>query len=83
LRTSRKHRSIALGASPRAGIALLTGSKALAAIRGKNYITPDEVQTLALPVLRHRMLLTPESELEGGDVVAVINSLVAGIPVPR
>jgi MoxR-like ATPase len=83
VRASRKHRSIALGASPRAGIALLTGSKALAALRGKNYITPDEVQTLALPVLRHRMLLTPESELEGGDTVAVINSLVARIPVPR
>jgi MoxR-like ATPase len=41
------------------------------------------VQTLALPVLRHRMLLTPESELEGGDIISVINGLVAGIPVPR
>jgi MoxR-like ATPase len=83
VRATRSHRSIALGASPRAGIALLTGSKALAALRGKGYITPDEVRSLALPVLRHRLLLTPESELEGGDVVAVINSLVSGIAVPR
>ncbi len=83
VRSTRKHRSIALGASPRAGIALLTGSKALAAIRGRNYITPDEVKTLSVPVLLHRLLLTPESELEGGDVTAVINSLVGSIAVPR
>jgi MoxR-like ATPase len=83
VRATRKHRSVALGGSPRAGIALLRGSKALAAIRGKAYITPDEVQTLALPVLRHRLLLTPESELEGGDVTAVVTAIVSSIPVPR
>jgi MoxR-like ATPase len=83
VRATRKHRSIALGASPRAGIALLRGSKALAAIRAKGYITPDEVQTLALPVLRHRLLLTPESELEGGNVDTVIAGVLSSIPVPR
>lgn len=83
VRQTRQHRSVALGASPRAGIALLRGSKALAAVRGKSYITPDEVQTLALPVLRHRVLLTPESELEGGEVEGVIASVVHSIPVPR
>jgi MoxR-like ATPase len=83
VRSTRQHRSFALGASPRAGIALLLGSKSLAAIRGKGYITPDEVQTLALPVLRHRLLLTPESELEGGDINAVVQSLVSAVPVPR
>jgi MoxR-like ATPase len=83
VRATRKHRSVALGASPRAGIALLRGSKALAAIRGKAYITPDEVQTLVLPVLRHRILLSPESELEGGDVTGVIAGIVGSTPVPR
>jgi MoxR-like ATPase len=83
IRQTRLNRTIALGGSPRAGIALLLGSKALAAIRGKTYITPDEVQTLAVPVLRHRLLLTPESELEGGDVTAVIQSVMSGVPVPR
>ncbi|MCH7472758.1 MoxR family ATPase [bacterium] len=83
VRATRSHRSVALGASPRAGIALLTGSKALAAIRGKSYITPDEVRTLAAPALSHRLLLTPESEIEGGAVDAVIESIVGGVPVPR
>ena len=83
VRATRSHRAIALGASPRAGIALLRGSKALAAIRGRSYITPDEVQTLAPPVLRHRLILTPESELEGGDVNQLIAGLVGSVPVPR
>jgi MoxR-like ATPase len=83
VRNTRSHRSIALGASPRAGISLLRGSKALAALRGKSYITPDEVQTLAAPVLRHRLLLTPETEIEGGNVDAVITGLVGSVPVPR
>jgi len=80
---TRKHRAVALGASPRAGIALLRGSKALAALRGKRYITPDEVQTLAAPALRHRLILTPESEIEGSDRDQLIAGLVASVPVPR
>jgi MoxR-like ATPase len=83
VRATRSHRGIALGASPRAGIALLIGSKALAAVRGKRYITPDEVQTLAGPVLRHRLLLTPESEIEGAEVDNVIAQVLSGLPVPR
>ena len=83
VRASRKHRSIALGASPRAGIALLKGAKALSALRGKSYITPDEVLSLAGPVLRHRILLTPESEIEGGMVDGVVENLIGSIPVPR
>jgi len=83
VRATRGHRAIALGASPRAGIALLRGAKALAALRGKSYITPDEVQTLAPPVLRHRLILTPESELEGGDQDQTIAGLLSSIPVPR
>jgi MoxR-like ATPase len=83
VRATREHRAIALGASPRAGIALLRGSKALSAIRGKGYITPDEVQTLVAPVLRHRLILTPESELEGGSLDEIIAAMVGTIPVPR
>ncbi|MBN2082537.1 MoxR family ATPase [bacterium] len=83
VRATRSHRAVALGGSPRAGIALLRGAKALAAIRSKSYITPDEVQTLAPAVLRHRLILTPESELEGGNVDTLIASLLASIPVPR
>jgi MoxR-like ATPase len=83
VRNTRNHRAVALGASPRAGVALLRGSKALAAIRGKGYITPDEVQTLAAPVLRHRLLLTPETEVEGGAVDDVVAGIVSSVPVPR
>jgi len=82
-RASRGHRGVALGGSPRAAIALLRGAKALSAIRARSYITPDEVQTLAGPVLRHRLILTPESELEGGNVDQVIAAIVGSIPVPR
>ena len=61
---------------------LLRGSKALAALRGKSYITPDEVLTLAAPVLRHRLLLTPEHEVEGGTVDEVIAGVVS-VPTSR
>jgi MoxR-like ATPase len=83
IRATRQSRAIALGASPRAGIALLMSAKALAAIVGKAYITPDEVQALAAPVLRHRLILTPESEIEGFAVEDVIAEVVGQIPVPR
>jgi MoxR-like ATPase len=83
IRATRSSRAIALGASPRAGIALLMGAKALSAINGKAYITPDEVQTLAAPVLRHRLILTPESEIEGFSIESVIADVVGQIPVPR
>jgi len=82
-RATRKHRAVALGASPRAGIALLRCSKALAALRGKRYITPDEVQTLSAPALRHRLILTPESEIEGSDKDELIAAVVQSVPVPR
>ena len=83
VRATRQHRAIALGASPRAAIALLRGSKALAALRAKRYITPDEVQTLAAPVLRHRLILTPESEIEGSEREDLIAGILHSVPVPR
>ena len=62
---------------------LLQAGKALAVLRGKDYLTPDEVQVMALPVLRHRIRLTPEAEIEGLTPDACIQSLLAQVEIPR
>jgi MoxR-like ATPase len=80
---TRNHKSIYLGASPRASIGILNASKAIAAIRGRDFITPDDVKYVALPVLRHRIILTPDKEMEGVSVDDVVMSIVKGIEVPR
>lgn len=72
-----------LGASPRGGIALLRASQCLAALEGRDFITPDDVKTMARPVLRHRVILRPEAELEGLDPDRVIAQIMETIPVPR
>ena len=74
---------MAVGASPRAGIALLNCSKAVAALRGRDFVIPDDVKELALPVLRHRVILRPEAEIEGLTVDRVVGSLVESQVVPR
>jgi MoxR-like ATPase len=83
IRQSRVFPSLTLGASPRAAIMLLQAAKALALLRGKDYVTPDEVQAMALPVLRHRIRLTPEAEIEGLTPDACIQALLAQVDVPR
>jgi MoxR-like ATPase len=83
VRATRQSHDMQLGASPRAGIALLLGSKALAAMNGRSYVLPDDVKQLALPVLRHRLLLKPEAELEGLSPDLVIQRLLATVEVPR
>ena len=83
VRKTRESFQLTLGASPRASIALLKGSKALAALRGRDFVIPDDVKTLSLPILRHRVILTPEAEIEGVTSDQVIQSLVASIEVPR
>ncbi|MBN8588910.1 MAG: MoxR family ATPase [Rhodothermia bacterium] len=80
---TRNNPALYLGASPRASLALLTGSKALAAIRGRDFVTPEDVQTVAYPVLRHRIQLSPEREMEGSTPDQVIKSLIEKIEVPR
>ncbi len=80
---TRSHKSIYLGASPRASIGILNASKAIAAIRGRDFITPDDVKFAAMPVLRHRIILTPDKEMEGVLVDDVILSIIKGIEVPR
>ncbi|MGF7216794.1 MoxR-like ATPase [Spirosoma lacussanchae] len=83
VQATRANKSLYLGASPRASVALLNSAKALATLRGRDFITPEDVQELAAPVLRHRILLTPEREMEGGTADDVIAQLVQKIDVPR
>jgi MoxR-like ATPase len=80
---TRKSSDILVGGSPRAGIALLNCGKALAAIRGRDFVIPDDVKTIALPVLRHRILLRPESEIEGLTPEQVLTRLIEAQVVPR
>lgn len=80
---TRASSDMLVGASPRAGLALVAAGKALAAIRGRDYVNPDDIKTLALPVLRHRVLIRPEAELEGYNVDQVTQALVDVQQVPR
>lgn len=80
---SRRMSDLQLGASPRAALNWLAASKAHAAINGKDFVTPDNVKFVAEPVLRHRLILTAEAELEGVTVSQVVTSLLQQIAVPR
>ena len=80
---TRNSPHIYLGASPRGGIALLKTSRCLAALEGRDYITPDDVKRMALPVLRHRVILRPEAELEGLNPDKVITRILDTVTVPR
>lgn len=83
IRQTRKHESVLVGAGPRATQALLLASRAAAALDGRDFVTPDDVKTLALPVLTHRLLLRPEYEIEGLTIPEVIHQLLDSVPVPR
>jgi MoxR-like ATPase len=83
VRRTRAHSFVHYGASPRASVALLLCSKALAAIRGREFATPDDVRDVALPVLRHRLTLRAEAELDGVTPDAVITDIVRSAEVPR
>jgi MoxR-like ATPase len=80
---TRSNASLFLGASPRAAVAILNASKALAAIRGRDFVTPEDIKIICVPALRHRVILTPEKEMEGVNVDEVIKQLVNKIEVPR
>jgi MoxR-like ATPase len=80
---TRNNKSLFLGASPRASVALLNSSKALAAIRGRDFVTPEDIQELAPAVLRHRILLMPEREMEGATPDDIVVQLLQKIEVPR
>lgn len=80
---TRNNKSIFLGASPRASIGILNGSKAIAAMRGRDFVTPEDILFVVPPVLRHRIVLTPEREMEGLTPDDVIQQVVQTIEVPR
>lgn len=80
---TRKHPHVALGGSPRASISLLSTSKALASIRGRDYVIPDDIKFLAKPVLRHRLILKPEAQIEGVSLDRVIEGILDKIEAPR
>ena len=83
VRRTRNHPFIHYGASPRASVALLLCSKALAAIRGREFATPDDVRDVARPVLRHRLSLRAEAEIDGVTADAVITDILKSAEVPR
>ena len=83
VRKTRESDLIRLGASPRAGISIAESSKAWAFIQGRDYVTPDDVKIVVRPALRHRIILAPHVELEGGTSDQIIQDVVASTPVPR
>jgi MoxR-like ATPase len=83
VRRTRSHPSVLYGASPRASVALLLCSKSLAALRGRDFTTPDDVRDIARPVLRHRLSLRAEAELDGATPDAVISDILQAAEVPR
>ena len=80
---TREHPALYLGASPRASVALMRSAKAVAALAGRDFVTPEDLRAVAHPVLRHRILLTPEEEMEGRRPDDVIARLLEQIEVPR
>ncbi len=80
---TRNNPSLYLGASPRASLAILRASKANAAIKGRDFVNPDDIIEMAIPVMRHRIILTPEKEMEGIPADELINGIVSKLEVPR
>lgn len=80
---TRRSPDLRLGASPRAGLQLLRAARATAALAGRDHVLPDDVQAMAVPVLAHRLLLSPEAALARRDAARVVTDLVASVPVPR
>lgn len=80
---TRNNGSLYLGASPRASISILNTAKATAAIAGRDFVTPDDIRKVTYPVLNHRVLLTPEKEMEGIEVEDIIHEILEKVEVPR
>jgi MoxR-like ATPase len=82
VRATREHPAVELGASPRAALALFRAAQALAAMRGREYVKPDDIKQLAIPVLAHRLLVTAQSRLRGQDAENVIQDVLSRVAVP-
>ncbi|TRX72216.1 MoxR family ATPase [Carboxylicivirga sp. M1479] len=80
---TRNHAALFLGGSPRASLAILSAAKAYAALEGRDFATPDDIKTVILPVLNHRVILTPEKEMEGVKPEVVIQQIIDSVEVPR
>ncbi len=80
---TRNSSDLFLGASPRASLALMKASKAIAALNGRDFVTPDDIQRIAYPVLNHRVILTPEREMEGYQSRDVLDEIIKKLEVPR
>jgi len=83
VRATRERPSIAFGASPRAATMLTTASRAYAALAGRDFVLPDDIKALAVPALRHRVVLAPGAEIEGLSTEAVVRQILEQVPVPR
>ncbi len=83
VRGTRQHESVLVGAGPRATQSLLLGARAFAAMAGRDFVTPDDIKVMALPVLEHRLILRPEFEIEGLSVLEVIERILQEVAVPR
>lgn len=80
---TRNYRFIEVGASPRASLAILSGAKASAVLKGRDFVTPDDVYFNAVPVLNHRVIISPEKEMEGSSSTAVLADMLKSVEVPR
>ena len=80
---TRENAFLYLGASPRASIAILTAAKGFAAIRGRDFVTPEDIKEAAIPVLQHRVIVTPEREMEGISSVEIIKQIIETVEIPR
>jgi len=80
---TRNNPSLYLGASPRASLAIVHSAKALAAIQNRDFVTPDDIITVAVPVLAHRILLSPEKEMEGITTTDIVNQIIKRLEIPR
>lgn len=80
---TRNNTNLTLGASPRASLALLDASKALAAMNGRDFVTPEDVKYIAFPVIGHRVILTPEREMEGFNTKQIIQQIIDTVEIPR
>jgi MoxR-like ATPase len=81
--STRQNKSVYLGASPRASIGVLQSSKAIAAMNGRDFVVPEDILEVIPPVLRHRLVLSPEKEMEGGTADDVIRQIIQSIEIPR
>ncbi len=83
IHNTRNNGDLYLGASPRASLSIMKAAKAIAAINGRDFVTPDDIKTVAYPVLNHRLIMSHEREMEGATMNDIIGSILASIEIPR